>query len=355
MADLEKEKQIVLIIENAQLELKKIIQQGLLLNLEKEQLKAMTIKLINETKLKLRELDTDESLILDTEIAIKRSFILWYENIYAKVKKVEPEVQKVAIKGDIQKVKPTYTQYKGGMRITDSGLKRGTAENIREFQTIYDEGGAGYYYDYTTRVKQAMNELAGQRLSDDKSSLRNSAEIKVRYEVINEDLQKLKDKGTKFVISSAHANASERCQWWQGKIFELDIDIATREMGQYGGTKPKQTIKGYIDGKPYYSLKEACENGFLSFNCQHRLIAYYKGIHIQQYDLVKVEKRRNVSQTQRGMERHIRDLRTRLVLATDEQEEKVLRKRIKSQKEKYAKFCEDNNVPRYDWRTKIIG
>ena len=45
MADLEKEQQIVLIIENAQLDLKKIIQQGLLLNLEKEQLKAMTIKL----------------------------------------------------------------------------------------------------------------------------------------------------------------------------------------------------------------------------------------------------------------------------------------------------------------------
>ena len=345
MPDLEKEKQIVLIIENAQLELKKIIQQGLLLNLEKEQLKAMTIKLINETKLKLRELDADESLILDTEIAIKRSFILWYNNIYLPT-------QKVATKGLIE---PIIKKNTGGMRITDSGLKRETIENIREFQTIYDEGGAGYYYDYTTRVKQAMNELAGQKLSDGKSSLRNSAEIKVRYEVINEDLQKLKDKGTKFVISSAHANASERCQWWQGKIFELDIDIATREMGQYGGTKPQQTIKGYIDGKPYYSLKEACENGFLSYNCQHRLIAYYKGIHIQQYDLVKVEKRRNISQTQRGMERQIRDLRTRLVLATDEQEEKVLRKRIKSQKEKYAKFCETNGVPRYDWRTKIIG
>ena len=341
MADLEKEKQIVLIIENAQLELKKIIQQGLLLNLEKEQLKAMTIKLIEETKLKLRELEADESLILDTEIAIKRSFILWYENIYAKVK--------------TSVVEPKIKQFTGGMRITDGELKRESIENIREFQTIYEEGGAGYYYDYTTKVKQAMNELAGQRLSDGKSSLRNSAEIKVRYEVINEDLQKLKDKGTKFVISSAHANASERCQWWQGKIFELDIDIATREMGQYGGTKPQQTIKGYIDGKPYYSLKEACENGFLSFNCQHRLIAYYKGIHIQQYDLVKVEKRRNISQTQRGMERQIRDLRTRLVLATDEQEEKVLRKRIKSQKEKYAKFCESNGVPRYDWRTKIIG
>ena len=53
--DLEKEKQIVLIIENAQLELKKIIQQGILHDLEKEELKGMTIDLINKTKLKLRE------------------------------------------------------------------------------------------------------------------------------------------------------------------------------------------------------------------------------------------------------------------------------------------------------------
>ena len=199
-----------------------------------------------------------------------------------------------------------------------------------------------------------MDELAGLHLGLGKSSLRNKAEMKVRYDVINEDLQRLKRKGTKFVVSSAHANASERCQWWQGKIFEIDIDIATREMGQYDGKKPKQTIKGYIDGKPYYSLKEACENGFLSYNCQHRLIAYFKGIHLQTYDMVKVEKRRNISQTQRGMERQIRDLRTRLELSVDEQEKKALRKKIKVARERYAQFCSDNNVPRYDWRTKII-
>lgn len=346
MADLEKEKRIVLIIETAQIELKKIIQQGILLQLEKKQLKAMTIDLIDKTKLKLREEEADESLILETELALKRSFMLWYENIYLKAIKTDEEGLK-------PQITPIVKKQTGGMRIGDS-LKRESIENIREFQTIYEEGGAGYYYDYTKQVRQAMDELANQKIGVGKGSLRNSAEIKVRYEVINDDLRKLKDKGTKFVISSSHANASERCSWWQGKIFELDIDIATREMGQYGGTKPKQTIKGYIDGKPYYSLKEACENGFLSYNCQHRLIAYYKGIHIQEYDLLKVEKKRNISQTQRGMERQIRNLRTRLVLATDEQEEKVVRKKLKSWKKKYATFCETNNVPRYDWRTKII-
>lgn len=353
MADLEKEKQVVLVIESAQLELKKIIQQGILLDLPKEQLKVQTIDLINRVKEKLRSYETDEQLIQDTEFAIKRSFILWYNNLYAQLKKTQYNATSRVYHGKEQQTKPIIKSNTGGLTITGEELRRESVKNIREFQTIYDEGGAGYYYNYTERVKQAMDELAQQHLTLDKYSLRNKAEIKVRYDVINEDLNKLKEKGTKFVVSSAHANASERCSWWQGKIFELDIDIATREMGQYDGVKPKQTIKGYIDGKPYYSLKEACENGFLSYNCQHRLIAYYKGIHIQKYDLVKVEKRRNISQHQRYLERQIRLLRTRLELSVDDAEKKALRKQIKQLRDEYARFCSDNNVPRYDWRTKI--
>ena len=352
MPDLEKEKQVVLIIESAQLDLKKIIQTGILLDLPKEQLKAMTLNLIEEVKVKMRNIETDEELIQQTEFAIKRSFILWYNNLYAQLKKTQNIATSHVYKGDTQQTKPIIKDDTGGFVIGDE-LKRAKITNIREFQTIYDEGGAGYYYNYTERVAQAMDELAQQHLTLDKYSLRNKAEIKVRYDVINEDLQRLKDKGTKFVVSSAHANASERCQWWQGKIFEIDIDIATREMGQYDGVKPKQTIKGYIDGKPYYSLKEACENGFLSYNCQHRLIAYYKGIHLQTYDFVKVEKRRNISQNQRYLERQIRYLRTKLELAVNEEEKKVYRQQVKQLNNDYAQFCSDNNVPRYDWRTKI--
>lgn len=354
MPDLEKEKQVILIIETAQLELKKIIQQGILIDLPKEQLKAMTLNLIETTKAKMRNLEVDEQLIQDTEFAIKRSFILWYNNLYAVIKKTQYKATSRVYHSKEQQTKPIIKADTGGFTITGEELRREGITNIREFQTIYEEGGAGYYYDYTSRIKQAMDELAQQHLTLDNASLRNRAEIKVRYDVINEDLQNLKNKNVKFVVSSAHANASERCSWWQGKIFEIDIDIATREMGQYDGVKPKQTIKGYIDGKPYYSLKEACENGFLSYNCQHRLIAYYKGIHIQKYDLVKVEQRRNISQKQRYLERQIRLYRTKLELSEDDAEKKALRKQIKQLKDDYAQFCSDNNVPRYDWRTKII-
>lgn len=352
MPDLEKEKQVVLIVETAQLDLKKIIQQGILFDKTKEQLKLETTNLIEQTKIKMRDLEVDEAFIQETEFAIKRSFILWYNNLYAQLKKTQNIATSRVYHGKEQKTKPIIQDNTGGFVIGDE-LKREGITNMREFQTIYEEASAGYYYNYPERVKQAMDELAQQHLTLDKYSLRNRAEIKVRYDVINEDLQRLKDKGTKFVVSSAHANASERCQWWQGKIFEIDIDIATREMGQYDGVKPKQTIKGYIDGKPYYSLKEACENGFLSYNCQHRLIGYYKGIHIQQYDLVKVEQRRNISQNQRYLERQIRYLRTKMELAVNEEEKKVYHKQVIELARDYKKFCSDNNVPRYDWRTKI--
>jgi hypothetical protein len=349
----EKEQQIVLVIEEAQLELKKIIQRGILLDIPKEQLKLETINLINEIKIKMQQVEADEELIQDTEFAIKRSFILWYKILYAQLKKTPIKAISQVYKGDTQQIQPIIEEDKRGFVITGEELRRESIKNIREFQTIVNEGGAGYYYRYTERVKQAMDDLAKQHLTLDKYSLRNKAEIKVRYDVINEDLQKLKDKGIKFVISSSHPNASERCSWWQGKIYELDIDVATREMGQYGGEKPNQTIKGYIDGKPYYSLKEACENGFLSYNCQHRLIAYYKGIHLQKYDMVQVEKKRNITQNQRYLKRQIRLYRTKLELSVDEQEKKMYHKQVIELARDYKKFCSDNNVPRYDWRTKI--
>lgn len=349
----DKEREIVLIIEYAQLELKKIIQSGILLDLPKEQLKVMTLDLINITKEKLKQAEADDDLIQDTEFAIKRSFILWYNNLYAQLKKTDYKATSRVYHGKEQPIKPEIVKDKGGYVITGEQLRRESIGNLREYQTIISEGGAGYYYNYTERVQQAMDELAKQHLTMDKYSLRNRAEIKVRYDVINEDMQRLKDKGVKFVISSAHPNASERCSWWQGKIYELDIDIATREMGQYGGSKPKQTIKGYIDGKPYYSLQEACENGFLSYNCQHRLIAYYKGIHIQTYDLVKVEQKRNITQNQRYLERQIRYLRTKMELAVTEEEKKMYHKQVIELSRDYKQFCKDNNVIVYEWRTKI--
>ena len=183
----------------------------------------------------------------------------------------------------------------------------------------------------------------------------------------------------------------------------MDVDISSRPMGQYRGHEPIQTVLGHIDGKPYYSLLEACNNGFLSFNCQHRLIKYYKGASPVIYDdMIKVKEARNLSITQRQMENTIRNWRRKERLSSPTIE--VHRKntpyiqsvgnekhwfidgidtKIKASKhsqdlksigtqqrdtlsdkdytvsmanywnDKYADYCKVNNIPEYRWRTRI--
>ena len=139
-----------------------------------------------------------------------------------------------------------------------------------------------------------------------KISIRNMAEIETRYKMINDDLNRQGITKGQFVIASSHQDASKRCSFWQGKIYLMDLDINSRPMGQYKGGTPNQTILGYIDGKPYYSLLQACENGFLSYNCQHRLIKYYKGASPIEYSNSSVKKARELTIKQRSMENTIR-------------------------------------------------
>jgi hypothetical protein len=133
------------------------------------------------------------------------------------------------------------------------------------------------------------------------------AEIETRYKMIAEDMRRQGVNQNEFVVSSSHADESERCHWWSSKIFLVDLDVNSRPFGEYNPKNPpKPTPIGKIDGKDYYSLLEACNNGFLSYNCQHRLIKYYKGIAPVKYKLVDVKKARDLTIRQRAMENTIR-------------------------------------------------
>lgn len=348
---MDKDKELVLIIEDAQLMLKKLIRDDIILNVDKNATKLKYLELEKSIKLKLEEAGADEDFVKAVLNAFKNTFMLWYIQIHQDIEKLNkthpaPVKLDVALKED-----ETFS----GMVIGDSGLKKAEIKNIRDFMTVYEEGAAGYYYDYAKKVDEIILQMSQQNVIIGNRSVRAVAETKARYDIINEDLQRIKDKGVKYVVSTAHANASERCQWWQGKIFVIDdgFDIMTREMGQYDGVKPKQIIKGYIDGKPYYSLKEACENGFLSYNCQHRLVAYYKGIHLQKYNLVEVKKKRNITSGQRYLERRIREERTKQETLLNPDDIKKAKAKVKELNKKYQDFCEKNNVPRFDWRTKL--
>ena len=327
------EDKITLVVEEFNTRLLKLINQALLESWNKAYAKSKVIELCEECNKQLTDLEAPELLINQTIESIKLQFMRSWIMVVREF-------------------------------MTDEGLRT--------------TGASQRYVDYVSQVNEALcdinEKLANGTLSTigadgRRISVRNLAEINSRYELITKDIERVTADGNKFVIASAHADASERCSYWQGKIYLVDLDINSRPMGQYPGHAPQQTILGYIDGRPYYSLLEACENGFLSFNCQHRLIKYYKGVHEPRYDMLRVRFQRSLTARQRELENRIRMYKRREQLSvkgarvkrknpytgeTVEMSEYKYNQMMSTYwQEEYSRFSEKNGLPEYRWRLRI--
>lgn len=380
-----KEDKSVLVIEQANTRVLKVVNDALMFGWSKVYCKALVLEIVRDTKEQLKQLHASEDLILNTQNSIMATFMnAW--GITTGILKKESKNDELGVIGQallsMQSNSKKETTTKGiTINIMDSevvGIGKGSIKNLRDFVTGDSLGASQRFIDYTDRIKNTLNQI-NERLADEtmtltgkdgrKLSVRNLAEIETRYNMISEDLKRNGIEVSDFVIASSHADASERCSWWQGKIFIVDLEVDSRPMGQYKGFKPSQTIKGYIDGKPYYSLLEACNNGFLSYNCQHRLIKYYKGAKPPEYDFIQVKKKRNLTAIQRNMENTVRKYKRREVLSnpgvtiirknpyTNEMQDFKERDynilMSKYWQERYATFSQDNNLPEYRWRLRI--
>ena len=381
----EKEDKSVLIIEEANTRVLKIVNDALMFGWTKQYCKELVLELVRETKEQLRTLKASDELILNTQNSIMATFMnAW--SITIGILKKESKKDEFGVIGqallNMQSNAKKETTSKGiTINLMDNeavGIGKGSIKNLRDFVTGEGLGASQRFIDYTDRIKETLNQI-NERLADEtmtltgkdgrKLSVRNLAEIETRYNMITEDLKRNGIEVSDFVIASSHADASERCSWWQGKIFIVDLEVNSRPMGQYKGFKPHQDILGYIDGKPYYSLLQACNNGFLSYNCQHRLIKYYKGANPPEYDFISVKRKRNLTAIQRNMENTVRKFKRREVLSnpgvtikrknpyTNEVEEFKERDynilMSKYWQERYSEFSNDNNLPEYRWRLRI--
>ena len=385
----EKEDKVVLCIETANTKVLEIVNNAVVLGWDKEYCKSLVVELVKSTSKELKELGASDNLILNTQNSIYTTFMSsWVitTSVIAKnlnIKEIGAIAQEI-LNVESESVKElTSKGFILDVKEQNAMLGLGSITNLRDFMTEGNNketglGASQRFIDYTSRIKETLNEI-NQRLADEtmtlvgkdgrKLSVRNLAEIETRYKMISEDLTRNGINVNDLVVASSHPDASERCSWWQGKIFIVDLDINSRPMGQYPGVKPPQNIMGYVDGKPYYSLLQACEYGFLSYNCQHRLVKYYKGIKTQERNFVEVKQQRNLTAMQRNMENTIRKYKRREVLSikgvtvvkknpyTDKYEEFTEREynilMSKYWQEKYSKFAADNNLPIYKWRLRI--
>lgn len=95
--------------------------------------------------------------------------------------------------------------------------------------------------------------------ADRKISLRARAELEVRYQSHVDEINDLKASGTKLVIASTHADCSERCAPWQGRVYSLDGTTGTTDDGRKYVPLEVATQRNFT--------KKGVPNGLMGFNC----------------------------------------------------------------------------------------
>jgi len=213
-----------------------------------------------------------------------------------------------------------------------------------------------YAKDYMRQVNEVYARLASEDAPDPddisgRNSMRNRAEMEVRYEYHQDEIKAFKDKGTKLVVCSVHADCSDRCFPWQGKVYSLD------------GTSGKTS-----DGRKYVPLETATDiyyttkvgktykNGLLGFNCRHRLYEYVPGMGIPKVSRAEQQKENKLNTKQREMEKTIREWSMKAELNKDAGILPAFfnaKKRASEAYAKYRKFSLDNGRAYYPDRVKI--
>ena len=219
--------------------------------------------------------------------------------------------------------------------------------------------------NYVEKVERAMDKIAqlnfvavnsqGARIS-----LRNKAEMEVRYQDMLSDLKELKNE--QFVVVSQHRDSSLRCACWQGLIYLKDTDgtdVSLKNWHEWNNVNNHITPKpiGYTENnQPYYSLKEAMEHGLFSYNCRHRFIKYEPGAKVPKqypYNPNKESTSSLIDKEMRQMEQNIRRAKERQTLALTPKERKKWQVKSKKLQAQYDEFCKKHNRVRNDWRTSI--
>lgn len=207
-----------------------------------------------------------------------------------------------------------------------------------------------------TKVAPVINDLCRQFALDPddisgRNSLRNRAEMEVRYNAHNEQITGLRAAGVKLVTCSVHADCSDRCYPWQGRVYSLDGTSGTTEDG-----KPYVPLETATD--IYYTTKagKTYKNGLLGFNCRHTLMPYKAGMVIPYVSKETQEKENAINIRQRELERTVRAWETEAAMYKDINAQRYRQARteaIKVRKE-YIKFSHDNGRAYYPSRIELL-
>lgn len=212
---------------------------------------------------------------------------------------------------------------------------------------------------YMERVNDALNGLAEQNALDPndftgRNSLRNLAEMQVRYERHQEEIAGFKAKGTRLVVCSVHADCSDRCAPYQGRFYSLDGSSGRTEDGREFVPLEEATN----NSRDLYITKagRAYQNGLLGFNCRHKLYEYKVGMVIPTVSKEEQKREYAITRKQREMERSVVSARE-ISLIFKDVSKKVHQKWTKiatKRYDAYKNFSKSHGRAYYPDRVKIL-
>lgn len=231
------------------------------------------------------------------------------------------------------------------------------AREFRRFNAPVTDMGVPlhkYYKDvWDQKVKPTIDRLIESVALDPndysgRNSLRNLAEMETRYQAHLDRIEELKGSGIKLVVCSSHADCSDRCAPWQGRVYSLD--------GTYGVVDGHRYVPLELATEIYYTTKagRTYKNGLLGFNCRHELRPYEGQLLLT----ISAEERKAeyaVTLRQRAMERAVRRKRVEALMLKDINKTWYLeaRKKAATLYANYMKFSKENERAFYPMRTAI--
>lgn len=211
-----------------------------------------------------------------------------------------------------------------------------------------------YYGDvWKNQVKPLLDKLAKDNALDPndftgRNSLRNLAEMEVRYQGHIDEINELRASEVKLVVCSSHADCSGRCAPWQGRIYSLDGTSGTVDGYKY---VPLEMATDH-----YYTTKAGItyKNGLLGFNCRHYLEPY-KGQILPTISAEERKREYDITLKQRELERLTRLKRAEALELKNINKSEYAKARNEATAlyNKYLEFCKENNRAYYPMRTKI--
>ena len=335
-------------LTDAQTELKLLVKHAVLRRMPPAELRERVQKIIKRALAKVRS----PTLKRDAAISLARFAVQIYRNLYNRLK--DPALASAVL---------LLLGGKGSRR-EQGEAERIAAQRANERLVRYETDTKGvplqkYMRDYIRRdVMPAFRALAEERALDpgkDRGTLRNLAEMQVRYEAQQREIAELREAGERLVVCSVHADCSERCASYQGRVYSLD------------GTRGKTE-----DGRPFVPLEEATQNprdryttkagktyqnGLLGFNCRHKLFPYRSGMQIPSVTRAEQEREYKITQIQREMERRVLEARENALVASKDIDPEAYRywmREAKRRNEEYIRFSREHDRAYYPDRTKLL-